>query len=75
MTVKNFLDQVMFGGGCLKLILVLSFKPKLNNFPYLNNPKGLLRYVTFGDETFSSCLTLRGHYREGSKKIQAVVYM
>ena len=37
--------------------------------------KGLLHWVTFGDETFWSRLTQWGHYTEGSKKFQPLVYM
>ena len=37
--------------------------------------KGLLYYVTFGDETFACCLIPWGHYTAGSKKIQPLVYM
>ena len=37
--------------------------------------KGLLYYVTFGDETFACCLIPWGHYTTGSKKFQPLVCM
>ena len=51
-----------------------------NSFHFLSfstntSKKGLLRYVTFGDKTFSSCLIPWGYYTAGSKKVQALVYM
>ena len=37
--------------------------------------KGLLHFVTFGDETFPHCLILWGHYTAGSKKLLPLVYV